>query len=100
MLNLLLNARDAMSGGGVVEVALVRQGDRARVTVRDHGPGIDPEAARHLFEPFWTSKEKGGGLGLALSRGIIEEMGGTLDLQGHSAGDGACATIELPLQKG
>jgi len=97
MLNLLLNARDAMPDGGTVEVALERKDSRARLTVRDGGAGIDPDAAAHLFEPFWTSKEKGGGLGLALSRGIVEDMGGSLDLRGHPGGPGAVATVDLPL---
>jgi len=96
MLNLLLNARDAMPDGGPVAIGLTVNGGRARLAVTDSGTGLDPAARGRAFEPFWTNKEKGGGLGLALSRGIIEEMGGSLDLDDQKDGPGACAVIHLP----
>ena len=73
------------------------EGGRARVEVTDSGTGLDPAIRGRAFEPFWTNKEKGGGLGLALARGIVEEMGGTLDLEDRREGPGARAVIDLPL---
>jgi signal transduction histidine kinase len=95
VLNLLLNARDAMPEGGTVAVDLLAEGDRAVVTVSDTGGGLggDPE---RLFAPFHTTREKGSGLGLALSRRIVEDMGGSLDLADRRDGPGAVARISLP----
>src|SRR5207237_1851473 len=56
VLNLVLNSRDAMGGGGVVELRLSRHGGRARLEVRDHGPGFAPEVLPRVFEPFFTTK--------------------------------------------
>ena len=80
LLNLLLNARDAMSTGGVVDLNLAREGDDHVVTVSDEGTGLQGLDSEQIFAPFWTSKEKGSGLGLALSRQIVESFGGRLEL--------------------
>lgn len=93
VVNLLLNAADAMGGRGRVQVELERRGDQARVVVRDEGPGI-PEADRALlFEPFHSTKPGGTGLGLATCRRIIEEAGGSIGLE-H--GPGASFAFTLP----
>jgi len=97
VLNLLLNARDAMPDGGAVAVALMARNGQATLTVTDTGHGLGGHTAEDIFTPFWTSKEKGSGLGLAMSRGIIEAMGGTLDLVDRPDGPGAVATVTLPL---
>ena len=70
----------------------------ALVTVRDHGPGLSEAAQQHLFQPFFTTKEAGVGLGLglALSAGIVRECGGTLTGTNHPDG-GAAFTLRLPL---
>ncbi|MCB1183190.1 hypothetical protein KDM41_07140 [bacterium] len=97
LLNLLLNARDAMPGGGAVELDAAAAGTRAVVRVRDEGPGLGDLASDKLFEPFWTSKEKGSGLGLAMSRRIMEDMHGGLDLADRPDGRGAVAELWAPL---
>jgi two-component system sensor histidine kinase HydH len=96
LLNLLLNARDAMPAGGRVTVGLSSAGGRHRVTVADEGTGLQGAARDRAFEPFWTSKDKGGGLGLAVSRRIAREHGGDLTLADRADASGCVATLELP----
>ncbi len=97
VLNLLINARDAMPHGGNIEVALACENSNALVTVTDEGCGLSQVASDRLFEPFWTNKEKGSGLGLAMSRRIVEDMNGSLDLYERVDRTGAVAEISLPL---
>jgi signal transduction histidine kinase len=97
LVNLFLNAIDAMPGGGSLEVSLdVADGDTASLAVRDTGTGIPSAIADRLFTPFATTKPTGTGLGLSLSKRIVEEHGGTLVAQNRPEG-GACFTITLPL---
>lgn len=102
LLNLALNARDAMPGGGVVRVkaeAVSPAGPAAaylRISVADSGPGIPPGQMASVFEPFFTTKPKGKGLGLGLSSvyGIIRRHGGRVDLR--TAPTGSVFSILLP----
>ena len=96
VLNLLLNARDAMPGGGVITLAVAREDGRLTLTVSDEGEGLGA-APEQCFVPFWTTKEKGGGLGLSLSRRIVEAMGGSLTLGDRTDRAGAVAVLRLPL---
>jgi signal transduction histidine kinase len=96
--NLLANAAK-FGAGHPVEVELSRMGDRARLTVRDHGMGMDPRALAHIFEPFAqavSARAYGGlGLGLYLAREIVEAHGG--EIRAWSRPDeGATFTVELP----
>jgi two-component system, NtrC family, sensor histidine kinase HydH len=95
-LNLLLNALDALPGGGTIEVAVRPATDGpAELTVADSGAGIAPELLPRLFEPFASTKDTGVGLGLAVSRRIVEDHGG--EIRGcNRPGGGACFTIRLP----
>ncbi len=96
-LNLLLNARDAMPEGGEIQVNLVAENGRVLVTIADTGSGLAGVDGDRLFEPFWTNKEKGSGLGLAMSRRIVEDMNGSLELRDHPDRQGALAEINLPV---
>ena len=96
--NLILNARDAMPAGGRMVIA-TRRGEDATVeiTVDDSGGGlgaVDPES---LFQPFYTTKPEGMGLGLGISRKIVEKHGGTLILENRPEG-GVRARVRLPVQ--
>jgi two-component system cell cycle sensor histidine kinase/response regulator CckA len=99
VLNLVLNAVDAMGGEGVVTVETSRLGDgeTALVAVEDTGPGIPPHIQDKLFDPFFTTKEsgKGTGLGLSIVYGVVERHGGKVRVS-SPAGLGARFEIELP----
>jgi signal transduction histidine kinase len=100
ILNLLLNATQAMPEGGTIELEVAQtsdaDGDWIVTRVRDTGMGIDEELQEKLFTPFFTTKEDGTGLGLVTSRKIIEAHGGTIVVD-STPGDGTCFTIALPL---
>ncbi len=102
LLNLLVNSRDAMSGGGELRVRVEACRDetppRVRVRVADNGPGVPPHLRRRIFAPFFTTKPEGTGLGLALSCRAVEAFDGRLYLEQRSELErGAEFVIELPL---
>jgi hypothetical protein len=96
-LNLFLNARDAMPGGGTLEVRTWPEGAGARVEVADTGTGIAPENLHRVYDPFFTTKgaRKGTGLGLSVTYGIIQEHGGFIEVTNRPGG-GARFRIDLP----
>lgn len=103
--NLAYNARDAMPEGGSLCVRLETVtgasgagSGTARVTVRDTGTGMDAEVRRRLFEPFYTTKDAGAGLGLGLSivRGIVEQHHGRIEVE-SGPGEGTSFRVDLPL---
>jgi two-component system sensor histidine kinase HydH len=97
LLNLVLNAMDAMTDGGTVEVDVPDPRDgSAELVVRDTGPGIPPHILPKVFETFVSSKETGVGLGLPVSQRIAEDHGGTLSAY-NLPGGGACFVLRLPL---
>lgn len=96
LLNLLINAVQAMPGGGAIEIASGREGDRARIEIRDTGVGIEPQVCDRIFSPFFSTKKGGSGLGLSMTRRIVEDHGGTIRVRSQP-GQGACFTIHLPL---
>ena len=97
VLNLLLNAAQAIGGKGRIDVTLTRSGDSAVVEVRDSGPGIPADIRDQVFEPFFTTKARGGGLGLPIARRTAELHGGTLTLSCPDTG-GTIVTMTLPLR--
>jgi signal transduction histidine kinase len=98
-LNLLKNGIEALegSGGGTVRVRLRRERGALAIDVEDDGPGIDPALRDRLFEPFVTSKPagRGTGLGLPISRRIVQESGGTLELADEPGRRGTCFRVTL-----
>lgn len=98
VVNLLLNASDALQGKGQVEVRLSASPETARVEVRDDGPGVPADVVDQLFDPFFTTKPagEGTGLGLAICQRIVEESGGTLALV-ETDESGACFAFTIPL---
>lgn len=98
-LNLLLNAIEAMPTGGHLHVRTVRTGrpEGIRIEFHDSGSGIAPEALPRLFEPFYSTKPKGSGLGLFISYGIVKEHGGTITVDSRP-GAGSTFAVWLPLK--
>ena len=96
-LNLFLNARDAMEGGGILQVATTTSDSHARVTVSDSGKGIEPENMSRIYDPFFTTKgmKKGTGLGLAVTYGIVREHGGHIEAE-SKPGQGSTFSLEFP----
>jgi two-component system C4-dicarboxylate transport sensor histidine kinase DctB len=98
LVNLLRNALEAAADEGVVEVRATVHAEVATIHVLDRGPGMDEDAMPHLFEPFFSTKPAGGGLGLglAVSKMIINHMGGRIHAANRTGG-GAEFVCELPL---
>jgi signal transduction histidine kinase len=100
ILNLVKNAAEAAGAGGRVEVRIAEApGGGAEVAVADTGPGLSEAIRDRLFEPFFTTKPAGTGLGLAVSQGIVQAHGGTLDVESPPGG-GARFTVRLPAAPG
>lgn len=97
--NILLNARDAVSDGGRIDVSVLSTGGRAVICIGDDGPGIAPEVAGRLFEPLVTTKrgQGGSGLGLAISRRIVNACDGEI-LVTSLPGKGAEFSVSLPAE--
>lgn len=93
--NLMVNAIEATPPQGRVSVSTEEAGGRARLTVRDTGCGIAPERLEHLFEDFATTKRQGLGLGLAICRKIVEQLGGTIAVSSE-VGKGTAFVVEFP----
>lgn len=95
-INLILNSLDAMPAGGELTVSARSVDKGVEITFRDTGPGIPESHRNDIFEPFFSTKEGGTGLGLTVSYNIVTAHGGTLDLlNGHVPG--ACFRLFLPL---
>jgi len=105
LLNIILNAIQALPGGGEVRLATDSDGSMATVAIRDNGSGIDAsiltsdmtEELQQVFRPFVTTKEDGTGLGLAVCARLIRDMDGRITVR-STAREGACFHVELPLE--
>lgn len=98
-LNILINAEQALAGrpGGRIEIRTARKNRAVVVEIRDNGPGLDEDIAPRVFEAFFTTREAGSGLGLALTRRIVREHGGDVTAC-NTPGGGACFTMSLPVR--
>jgi signal transduction histidine kinase len=96
-LNLVLNAIDAMLEGGTLHVRATRTEEPpgVQISFADTGPGIEPGELEQIFEAFQSTKERGMGLGLFVSRNIVQDHGGWIDVQ-SDAGQGATFVVWLP----
>jgi CheY-like chemotaxis protein len=100
LLNLCLNARNAMPKGGWIKIDIEQASAEDRevvLTVRDNGEGIPQDALEHIFEPFFTLRPRGQGtgLGMAVVHGIVTDHDGVIDIESE-IGEGTCVTVTLP----
>lgn len=101
LVNLIVNAVQAMPNGGVLAISLRREPAQtlgtpaARLTVRDSGIGIDPAHRSRIFDPFFSTKDEGTGLGLAIVHSIVEAHQGRIDVE-SAIGEGTACSIILP----
>jgi signal transduction histidine kinase len=96
LVNLIMNAVAAMPAGGVITIYCFRKGDQAAVAVSDTGQGIARELHSAIFQPLTSTRAEGSGLGLSVSRMIVEGYGGTLTVE-SAPGHGATFTVTLPI---
>jgi signal transduction histidine kinase len=99
LLNLLLNAEQAMPEGGTLTLLGRREGNWVCLEVIDTGVGIPPAILPKLFQPFFSTKPNGHGLGLAITRRIVQAHGGSIEVQ-STPGHGTRFTIRLPIPEG
>jgi signal transduction histidine kinase len=95
LLNLVLNAMQSMPDGGTICIDLFSDGEGAAVAISDTGVGMDEPTLSQIFEPFYSTKGGGTGLGLSVSYGIIQGHGGTIKVDSQP-GEGSCFTVWLP----
>ncbi|MFZ1947538.1 MAG: ATP-binding protein [bacterium] len=98
MINIIKNAVEASPEGGLLEIAASVDEARLTVRVKDSGPGVSAAESDRIFEPFYSTKKGGTGLGLCISQAILEEHGGRLLVESPPGG-GACFVMELPLNR-
>ena len=98
VLNVLINAIEACEGGGRVRVLTRSAEDTYQIEVRDNGPGLTKDTADRAFDPYFTTKPSGTGIGLSIARGIFEEHGGSVSLT-SSLGEGCQVLMALPLRR-
>ncbi|MBZ5552553.1 MAG: response regulator [Acidobacteriia bacterium] len=98
VVNLMVNAIQAMPDGGRLHVTTTRSNRQLTLTISDTGCGMSEEQAKNVFEPFYTTKNKGLGLGMPYARKVIEEHGGTIQLKSR-LGEGTQTEITLPVEE-
>jgi PAS domain S-box-containing protein len=98
LINLFKNALEAMPRGGVLTVTSRVKDSNVEIAIKDTGEGMTPDVATHIFQPYYTTKEKGTGLGLAICQFIVEKQHGGCILVDSAPGQGSAFTIQLPLE--
>ena len=96
--NIINNGCQAMANGGLLTVDVHPNGRNVNISIRDTGRGMSPEELARIFDPFYTTKPSGMGLGLAISKRIIEEHGGRIKVVSRLS-HGTTFTVSLPLSK-
>lgn len=96
LVNLVSNAIEASSDGGLIKGEVSLDGAMVRITLEDSGRGISEDVGSRLFEPYFTTRSSGTGLGLAIVRRIVEDLGGAVSVTNREDGPGARAVIQLP----
>ncbi len=97
LLNVVLNAVQASPRDATVRVSVASECDRAVIAVRDDGIGMTPDVLERIRKPYFTTKEGGTGLGVAVARGLVEQHGGNLEFR-STAGKGTTVSIRLPMK--
>jgi two-component system NtrC family sensor kinase len=95
LINLVLNAVQAMPGGGTLTVRTKADGGSTLVEISDTGVGMSEEQVRNIFEPFYTTKSQGLGLGMSYAQKVVEQHGGSVGIE-SSPGAGTTVRVELP----
>ena len=96
LLNIAVNALEAMTGGGGLAIKLESRLGRAILIVQDTGPGIPADDPEKIWELHYTTKKAGTGIGLYVAHSVVESFGGAISVDSHD-GQGTCFTISLPL---
>ena len=101
IINLIINAIEATDAGGTISISTACKAPRGtiEIVVSDTGEGISETDLVRIFDPFYTTKENGNGLGLAITHGIIEQHNGTINVE-SKLGRGTTFTIKLPMTPG
>ena len=98
--NLIFNARDAMKEGGIIQISTAEDDMNIFIDIEDNGPGISEENLEKIYDAFFTTKTKGTGLGLGITRRIVDEHQGQLQVNSPvKNGTGTCFKIILPKEK-
>ena len=98
VINVVRNAMDALPNGGTLTATIVNRGDRIDLAFADDGCGIEPERLGRVFQPFYTTKPQGSGLGLFIVQRVLQAHGGAVRIS-SSQGKGATVTLELPVRE-
>lgn len=96
LINLLMNAADAMGGKGLIQVGVEREASDVVLSVRDSGPGMTEEVKNRIFDPFFSTKQKGMGLGLSITWQLIQKNGGAIEVESQ-VGHGSLFRIRFPI---
>ncbi len=96
-LNIFMNAIQAMPEGGKIQTGIQSTGSIVTVSIEDEGSGVPQDVIERIWDPFFTTKEKGTGLGLGIVKNIIESHNGSIRVENRKEGSGARVIIELPI---
>jgi signal transduction histidine kinase len=97
-LNILINAMQAMPDGGTIEISIRANHRVVVIDFEDEGQGISDDVIEKIWDPFFTTKDMGTGLGLGVVKNLIESHGGSIQIINRPRG-GACVTVELPVEQ-